>query len=722
MLKRTASLSGVGLALLCGACSPTTTSSSSAILPLHTLRLYETGVGYFERAGALESSLTSLPVPAGHLDDALETLVVLNRGGHAQVHGIEFGSSLSKGMARALAGLPSEAEAPLGLEDLLRGLKGSVLEVRTSTRTWTGRLVDVLQTTEDGATMKGEPAVDGQSETDKAHSPKAAKPSRLTLVLLTDKSEIVRIGAASIESVTPKDPSYRSRLGAALDALSTRSAESVRLLHVLSGGGAVTLGYVAETPVWRASYRLVFDPASKSAVLEGWALVHNDTDEDWKGVQVELANGRPDSFLFPLAAPRYARRSLVTPNDPLATVPQLMGTTVDSIWGDQIGDASGSGGLALSGVGEGGGGRGEGIGLGSIGTVGHGAGVTVREGTSALLEVGNLAGVARATGVEAGALFVYSLKERVDLHARGSALVPFSQDKVDAEAIAWLESPGAPARSAVHFVNSTNQTLPPGTLAFFGDGGFLGESALPRLKPGDVRFLTYGVDLDIDLTMSAPSRVVEESKQLVWNTPSKVLSEHFLRTIDLSYDLENRSASERSVVLAMNIEANATLTGPDRVDFDTASNRPLAVFRAAGRKKVERSAHVVEGVVRGVGLDALTSKWLSELAARPSLPADERAIASEAAARLKEREQLAASAEQAGTELAEVEKDLARLRQDMAAFSGERAGGGQANPFAARVLAAEDKLAAVRAKLAKLTADAKAKREAAEAVLVKLAR
>ena len=79
-------------------------------------------------------------------------------------------------------------------------------------------------------------------------------------------------------------------------------------------------------------------------MLQGWALLHNDTDENWRDVRVELANGRPDSFLFPLAAPRYTRRPLIAPDDQLATVPQLMGTTVDAIWGDQIGDSDGAGG------------------------------------------------------------------------------------------------------------------------------------------------------------------------------------------------------------------------------------------------------------------------------------------------------------------------------------------------------------------------------------------
>jgi hypothetical protein len=51
-----------------------------------------------------------------------------------------------------------------------------------------------------------------------------------------------------------------------------------------------------------------------------------------------------------------------------------------NMWGDEIGDAFGAGGLGLSGIGEGGGGRGEGIGLGNIGTLGHGAGTGTGQG------------------------------------------------------------------------------------------------------------------------------------------------------------------------------------------------------------------------------------------------------------------------------------------------------------------------------------------------------
>jgi hypothetical protein len=396
-----------------------------------------------------------------------------------------------------------------------------------------------------------------------------------------------------------------------------------------------------------------------------------------------------------------------------------MGTTVDAIWGDQMGDSFGAGGVGLSGTGEGGGGHGEGIGLGSLGSIGHGSG---RASSSSLLEVGNLASVAPAEGAEAGALFIYTLPDALDLHAHGSALVPFEQQRVDARAIAWLDSPGSPARSAVRFVNSTAQTLPAGTVAFFGDGGFAGESAVPRLKPGERRFLSYGMDLDVEVG-TLESHGADEPRRLVWDEPSRVLQEHYLRTTEATYSIENRSGHPRDVVVAMALDRNATLTGPDQIDFDTATGHPLAIYSLEARKRVERKTHSVEGLERSTAFTALTSRRLTEIAAATSLGAADRVAATEAAARLKEAEDDAKGVAQAKADIAEIEQDLVRLREHMKALGAERpAGAAAANPFAARVLAAEDRLASLRKKLESVQADAKSKSDAAAAALAKLTR
>ena len=42
------------------------------------------------------------------------------------------------------------------------------------------------------------------------------------------------------------------------------------------------VGYVVESPLWKASYRLVLDQSDRP-LLQGWAIVDNATDEDWNG-------------------------------------------------------------------------------------------------------------------------------------------------------------------------------------------------------------------------------------------------------------------------------------------------------------------------------------------------------------------------------------------------------------------------------------------------------
>src|SRR5689334_1588037 len=113
------------------------------LLPLKRVRFYETGVAYFERAGAVRNDEVTLPVPASHLDDALKTLVVFSSGGATRLGGIEFPSSVSRGMAKALAGI-GPGQARLSLLTLLESLKGASVQLDAAGGAVSGRLVEVL--------------------------------------------------------------------------------------------------------------------------------------------------------------------------------------------------------------------------------------------------------------------------------------------------------------------------------------------------------------------------------------------------------------------------------------------------------------------------------------------------------------------------------------------------------------------------------------------------
>ncbi|APR81548.1 Putative signal peptide protein [Minicystis rosea] len=107
------------------------------------------------------------------------------------------------------------------------------------------------------------------------------------------------------------------------------------------------------------------------------------------------AHGEERFSVRPAGPPRAApapSRNLDTSDPPSAR---------GNMWGDNVGDSFGAGGLGLTGSGEGGGGRGEGIGLGRVGTLGHGAGSGAARGH------GGIAGdVSHSASVRSGTLTI----------------------------------------------------------------------------------------------------------------------------------------------------------------------------------------------------------------------------------------------------------------------------------------------------------------------------
>ncbi len=158
------------------------------------------------------------------------------------------------------------------------------------------------------------------------------------------------------------------------------------------------VGYTVETPIWRPSYRLVFD--GHTAQVQAWGIVQNLSGEDWRDVRLSLVAGAPVSFRSELAQPVVPPRPVVTDQGAVIDAVPTSETTLAQdgsavatatpappggpMAGDSIGEAFGYGGLGLTGAGVGGGGVGEGtIGLGNIGALGHGAGTGSGQGYGA---------------------------------------------------------------------------------------------------------------------------------------------------------------------------------------------------------------------------------------------------------------------------------------------------------------------------------------------------
>ncbi len=99
-------------------------------------------------------------------------------------------------------------------------------------------------------------------------------------------------------------------LAQALQVLSSsHGIEKKKVVLHFAGTGKrrVRIGYILEAPVWKTSYRLVLGDAS-AHLLQGWALVENTSDTDWRSIALMLVSGRPITFTMDLYQPLYIQR------------------------------------------------------------------------------------------------------------------------------------------------------------------------------------------------------------------------------------------------------------------------------------------------------------------------------------------------------------------------------------------------------------------------------
>ena len=82
------------------------------------------------------------------------------------------------------------------------------------------------------------------------------------------------------------------------------------------------IGYVAEAPVWRPSYRLTVEKNGE-AYLQAWGVVQNLSGEDWRNVKLSLVAGAPLAFEAQLGEAIIPERPIVTDRgEVIASIPR----------------------------------------------------------------------------------------------------------------------------------------------------------------------------------------------------------------------------------------------------------------------------------------------------------------------------------------------------------------------------------------------------------------
>jgi hypothetical protein len=636
-----------------------------AQLPLHSLVLYENGVGYFERHGSLSAGATAeIPLEAGQLDDTLKSLVVVSEHGVASV---EFAPPLAVDAARAMAGLPAK-ETEASLASLLHSLQGvDVVVTQAAGANLQGRVIEV--THEDGVVDK-----EGKQHQD-------------ATLLLFGEAGLSKVRLTDVRAVRPTGAAVSLAWSRAVGSTALQPERERLMVRGASGGGAVAVGYTTEAPVWRTTYRLVMGPRPR---LQGFALVHNDSDEAWNGVKVSLASGKPTSFLFPLAGPRYGRRDLIAPEDGLDTAPQLSTREAREHL---------RGSLEVGGV------EGGSIGLGSMGTRGYGSGGS-SSGSHGMVVRGPGSGISStvledgptplepAAVSEAGDLFLYTVKEPVVLGARKSALLPIIDGATGAERVTLLDRNGA-AFTAVRLQNTTPLTLEGGTLSVFADGAYAGETQVDRVKPNEVRVLKHGVDLDLEVTRSTRRDEGTVRKARVMGAEGARLLE--LTRVDRlvhTVGFTSRAAVSRTVLVELPENGYRVVSGGTE---DVRSPGQPRYGRVVVVPHAREDVDLVEegAVVERITADSLSSTRLTELL-KQKLADDVRATLVSVQGEIVRAEQEQVRVAALEHTLTQLNGDLTRVRENLAA-AGKGGATSAAKELGERLIKLEDTLQKTRA-------------------------
>jgi hypothetical protein len=469
--------------------SRATPAATSASLPVRRVVLYKTGVGYFEHLGSVrDRQEVSIRFTSAQLNDVLKSLTTIDMG-KGQVTGISYNSIAP--IEQRLGAL----RIPLGpgatTIDLLAALRGARLEVTGPTAVVSGRLLSVERQNR---------AKDGESVIEDVIS------------LVTDGGNVRNFTLTPALQVRIVDDELRQEVARYLDVVGSTREQDVRQMVISTSGTGerqLFVSYVSEVPIWKTTYRLVLRDKDSTArpLLQGWAIVDNTIGEDWKGVELSLVAGAPQSFIQDVSQPYYGRRPTVPLPPSVLLMPQThQGTLVstDSLPTDAAPLATPSRtrdsvvARDLREVGR------SGVPAGAIGgVVGGLAGAPPPPPPAAPVPVrayDQIGGQpASAAAAPLGDLFEYRIKEPVSLRKNQSALVPIVSAEITAEKVAlWNRAPGSgrPLR-AVWLTNGSGLTLDGGSISVIDGNAFAGEGLIASLKPGERRLLSYAADIGV---------------------------------------------------------------------------------------------------------------------------------------------------------------------------------------------------------------------------------
>ncbi len=500
-------------------------------LPLSKIVLYSSGVGYFQHDGTVHNrTQLDLRLHTNQINDMLKSLVVQDFGG-GRVSTVTYGSRDPVTKTLGSFGINLNGNPTLG--QILTQIRGEPVEV-TAPNPIVGTLLGVEKKTE----SIGEGAQHRIVEQE--------------YVTLLTEDGIRALPLANVQRIKLTNPALNAELHQALAALATNHDAQKKTVSITfdgTGSRQARIAYLTETPVWKTTYRLVLDEG-KAPYLQGWAIVENQTPQDWRNVTLSLVSGRPISFTMDLYQPLYNPRPVIQPELYANLRPQTYGDAMDEL------KPMASAPPARSEM------KKERL-FGKM-TPGFAAGRANAPAESAAdMGMGSLEeGVApMAMAEDKGELFEYRIDQPVTLANHTSALLPIIGQTLQGQKVS-LYNQSVNAKHPLNgyrLKNTSSLHLMQGPITLFDSGTYAGDARIEDLPPGQDRLISYALDLKTEVEPTLQGGT-QELATVSLKKGTMLVSRRVVE--DRTYLVKNRDAKAKTVLIEQPYRADWKLAEP----------------------------------------------------------------------------------------------------------------------------------------------------------------
>jgi hypothetical protein len=195
-----------------------------------------------------------------------------------------------------------------------------------------------------------------------------------------------------------------------------------------------------------------------------------------------------------------------------------------------------------------------------------------------------------ATGEEAGDYYQYILDQKISLPRQKSAMLPILNQHLQGNKVS-IYNASVHARYpllGLRLKNTSGQPLTQGPITVYEDGSYAGDTRILDLQSGEERLLSYALDLGTEIK---PESKTTLSPHMTFKLDADTLTASFKVRETTTYQIKNRSAHDRVVILEHPIRTDWKLIGPTR---PAERSRDVYRFQVAVAAKQAVTYDVVE--------------------------------------------------------------------------------------------------------------------------------